>query len=121
MATLVLGCDPGATGALALYSPEEATMLWVRDTPNQKMILTTGKKTTRVNVDELIEIFSSVVLTAHKYNCELKVHIEKVNAYGKQSAPAAFSFGWAACAPFTIARTMKLETHLKFKFRRFGF
>ena len=37
MSKLILGVDPGATGAIALFAPNEGKMLWVKDKPNKKV------------------------------------------------------------------------------------
>lgn len=111
MTDFVLGIDPGATGALALYNCHEAIFKFVMDMPHDKITLTTGKNTNRVNIKELINIFDFVIsnLNLEDDTDTLHVHIEKVQAFGKQSAPAAFNFGYAASIPFTIAKCFGYE------------
>ena len=108
--TYVLGIDPGATGALALFCPEDGLIKGVWDMPNTQMTLTTGKKTNRVNIKALIKLFLEIQDKVHYEKVSrFIVHIEKVQAFGKQSAPAAFNFGVAAAIPQTIAETFGLE------------
>jgi len=99
----VLGIDPGASGALALYDVTNGRVLKLWDMPNTSMILTTGKKTNRVDIPALIKIFEFVEDMAQEMEATLYVHIEKVQAFSKQSAPAAFNFGAAATVPQVLA------------------
>ena len=108
MSDYVLGIDPGATGALALFNCSQGILKEVTDMPNNQLTLTTGKKTKRVNVKALIAIFTRICdLVSPEDN--LIVHIEKVQAFGKQSAPAAFNFGYAVGIPYTVAQCFDLE------------
>ncbi len=108
MNEFVLGIDPGATGALALMNCQEGRILKVWDMPHKTITLTTGKKSNRVKTSDLIAIFEEVATYLdEETEDKLYVHIEKVQAFGKQSAPAAFNFGYAAHAPFAIASTFK--------------
>jgi Holliday junction resolvasome RuvABC endonuclease subunit len=94
MNSYVLGIDPGASGALALVELSTKHIVKVWDMPHTQRVLTTGKKLKEVDIEKLIEIISEVYDFSFKGPVE--VHIEKVQAFGKQSAPAAFNFGKAA-------------------------
>jgi len=108
----VIGIDPGATGALALYNVTRAAVLAVKDMPSNTVVLTSGKKSNRVDFDQLREILEQWKLAALKVDASIYVHIEHVQAFGKQSAPAAFNFGYAAAIPFAICRMLDLEVRL---------
>lgn len=105
----VIGIDPGASGALALFCPQKAQVLDLRDTPNNVRQLTTGKKSTRVDVGGLIKIIDMWQEKALRDNAKLHVHIEDVAAYGKQSAPAAFNFGYAAGLAYGICSAYGMD------------
>jgi hypothetical protein len=109
MSKLILGIDPGANGALALFAPESGELIWVKDMPNKRMQLSTGKITYKVDFDALYEIFEILKTNEINLNYTITVHIEKVQAYGKQSAPAAFNFGYAAAIPYALARAFNFE------------
>ena len=44
MSDYVLGIDPGATGAFALYNCQEAKVIELWDMPNYEQKLTSGKR-----------------------------------------------------------------------------
>lgn len=108
--TYVIGIDPGATGALALYDTKIAKIIDLKDMPNYQEVLTTGKKTNRVNFNALRYILEDWKQLAISQDKDLFVHIEKVNAFSKQSAPAAFNFGYAAAIPLVICKMLDLYT-----------
>ena len=107
--TWILGIDPGVNGALALVSPDPVEILRVWDMPNYEEVLTTGKKRKSVHLDELIKIFKFVQTMGASDDANIRVHIEKVQAYGKQSAPAAFNFGYSSAIPFALSRVFGWE------------
>ena len=109
MLDYVLGIDPGATGALALYDVTNGRILKLWDMPNTAMILTTGKKTNRVDIYALLLIFELAVDTAQEAEATLHIHLEKVQAFSKQSAPASFNFGAAAMVPQVLAVALGYE------------
>lgn len=102
MNEFVLGIDPGAGGALALYDVTNGRVLKVTDMPFTEHKLTTGKITKRVDMLELKYIFEQIHEYAIAKDAVLYIHIEKVQAFGKQSAPAAFNFGYSAAIPETM-------------------
>lgn len=105
----VLGIDPGAGGALALIEPQTRTLIHIWDMPNYMEVLTTGKRRKSVDLEKLIEIFKTVQKAAAGDDKTVKVQIERVQAYGKQSAPAAFNFGYAAAIPMVLAKVFDWE------------
>lgn len=112
MVDYVLGIDPGATGALALYCPQTTQVLALQDMPWFEKVLTTGKKSKRINAKRLAIMINDVHHKALTDNAELHVHIEDVQAFGKQSAPAAFNFGYTAGLARGICEAHELEVAL---------
>lgn len=109
MAEWVIGIDPGATGALALYSVTDATVMAVQDMPHIELTLTTGKKSKRVDIQRLREILEQWKFLTLEKDAQLYVHIEQVQAFSKQSAPAAFNFGYAAAIPFAVCTMLDMD------------
>ena len=99
-----LGIDPGVSGAIALVSTDPRDILRVWDMPNYEEVLTTGKKRKSVEVENLIRIFKFIQTMGASDNATIEVRLEKVQAYGKQSAPAAFNFGYAAALPYALSK-----------------
>jgi hypothetical protein len=104
----VLGVDPGANGALALYNVNDGLILNVWRMPNEEIILTNKKKTKRVDILKLWKLYNLVYENVNSKNGVLHIHIEKVQAFGKESAPAAFNFGYAAAIPAALSYALKL-------------
>jgi hypothetical protein len=98
----VVGIDPGAHGAVALYDVTNGRIVKVFDMPSAEKILTTGKRTHVLDVVALKDYFEQIVEFTVSQDALLYVHIEKVQAFGKQSAPAAFNFGYTAAIPYTL-------------------
>lgn len=105
--TWILGIDPGVNGALALVEPVSRTIINIWDTPNYTETLTTGKNRKSIKIDALINIYKVIQQAAAGDDIDIKVQIERVQAYGKQSAPAAFNFGYAAAIPYVMARVFE--------------
>jgi len=103
----VLGIDPGVHGALSLIEPVSRTIINIWDMPNYSEVLTTGKKRVSIDVDKLGEIFKTMGFAAAGDDVQIRVQIEKVQAYGKQSAPAAFNFGYAAAIPYIYCKILE--------------
>lgn len=108
----VIGIDPGATGALSCYDVTNAKVIYLEDMPYKQIQLTTGKNTKRVDVDKLREMLEYLKMHALEANANLHVHIEQVQAYGRQSAPAAFNFGYAAAIPYVMCKMLNLAPRL---------
>lgn len=109
MTDYVLGIDPGAKGALALYNCQQALIENVWDMPFYTTTLTTGKKKNRVNIPHLFNIMNKVVSGINAETDTIHIHIELVSAWKDQSAAAAFSFGYESSVPHTIARVLGIE------------
>jgi len=112
MLELVLGIDPGAAGALALYDVTNGRVISVKDMPFTEHKLTTGKLSKSVDKLELKFMLEQVYEYSIEHDAALHVHIEKVQAFGKQSAPAAFNFGYAAAIPETMCIMLGLVPKL---------
>lgn len=86
--TLVLGIDPGASGAMAVYDTEAKRLVSVIDMPTWTM--TVGKrKRNRIDSIALAEEFDTFCMMG----VELLV-IEAVGGRPRQSASAGFVFGY---------------------------
>ena len=102
----VLGIDPGTNGALALYNATDGLVSNIWRIPNQEVILTNKKKTKRINIPELWKLYNLIYNNVINENGTLYIHIEKVQAFGKESAPAAFNFGYAAAIPAALSHAL---------------
>ena len=109
---LVLGIDPGVNGALALIDADKREIINIWDTPNYEEVLTTGKLRKSIDVEELVRIFDRIETMEAQSSGPVQVKIEKVQAFGKQSAPAAFNFGYAAAIPYALATAYSWEIEL---------
>lgn len=98
----VVGIDPGAKGAVAVYAPQTALPVKLFDIPHTQKKLTTGKNTHVLHAEKLLQIFVDIIDKATATEVTLYWHIEKVQAFGKQSAPAAFNFGYSAAIPYAF-------------------
>ena len=85
-ATLILGCDPGLSGALAFYDPE-ANTLAVHDMPTYTVPV--NKKERRI-LDEatLADIIGSVAVVY-----PITAFVENVHSMPEQGVASSFKFG----------------------------
>lgn len=100
---MILGCDPGVTGALAAYDEVTATLLSVIDMPT---------KIKRVNGTDRRRLDAVGVqdwLLGHKDLGARRFIIEKVQGLPGQSAPAAFNFGFGFGTIISTARMLGYE------------
>jgi len=91
---LVLGIDPGLTGALALYAGGDT--LIVHDMPTQVV-----KKKTRLDLEVLDACFRSLAAEWHVD----RVYVERVGAMPKQGVAGSFQFGFVAGALHALVVT----------------
>ena len=88
---MYIGIDPGLKGAIALYQADGAVRVW--DMPT--LSVQRGKSTKqRVDLHALARLIGVIA----ELSPTMAV-VEDVGGMPGQSAPAAFSFGWACCAP----------------------
>jgi crossover junction endodeoxyribonuclease RuvC len=89
---IVIGIDPGLTGAIATYHKESDTFLSVDDMPVQRRSYGEGNELCYV---ELNLGFSAILaLTDHNYPMQpIKAVIENVGTMPKQGVVSAFQFG----------------------------
>lgn len=99
---MILGCDPGLSGALARYDGRELSVI---DMPTR--IAVVSRKERRV-IDE--EAVISAVLAYSLMGAEILV-IEQVSGMPGQSGPAAFTFGYGVgiVTAAALAAGMKIE------------
>lgn len=103
---LVAGIDPGTNGALAIYDTNTRGLLSVVDLPTWNQ--TVGKKKRkRIDVVGLMELYDEL----HMLGVELIV-IEAVGGRPRQSASAAFVFGYVVGLLMAMAmdRGLMVET-----------
>lgn len=84
--TLFIGVDPGLHGAIALYNPDAACPLQIKDVPTHELTVN-GKK--RLQIDK------------HKLSLLLRypaarAFIEDVHSMPKQGVASSFKFGFVA-------------------------
>jgi len=101
----VIGIDPGLGGAIALYDTDTGA-LEIIDMP---VVEVKVNRSTRREVSEaaLLEWFRMAYYTGIR-----GVFQEDVGGRKGQSASAAFSFGWVACATYTAALAAGLRPRL---------
>lgn len=85
--SVILGIDPGLTGAMALYAGGDT--LIIHDMPTRVI-----KKKTRLDLDALNECLAELVCDWHVD----RVVIERVGAMPRQGLTSAFQFGFVAGA-----------------------
>ncbi len=88
MRTHILGCDPGATGALAWYDPECPQDLRVFSTPHL-IVQQGGRNLKKINAPELaayVEMIAPLIRVAW---------VEEVHSSPEQGVVSVFSFGEA--------------------------
>ena len=100
---MILGCDPGVTGALAAYDEVSATLLSVIDMPI-KMRRVNGTDRRRLDAVGVQDW-----LIGHRGLGARRFIIEKVSGLPGQSAPAAFNFGFGFGTIISCARMLGYE------------
>jgi len=87
---LILGIDPGAYGAMALYDTETRRIVFSSDMPTNEIRV--GKtKRKRLIISHLI---SNLAFVRSEFEAQVAV-IEEVGGITGQSASAAFTFGYS--------------------------
>lgn len=102
---IVLGCDPGTTGALAAMTGE-GVLLSVVDMPIRKRLLR-GRWRSDIDEDAIVDWFAGhKMLGARHFACE------RVGGLPGQGAPGAFNFGYGFGSVLMAARMLHYETEL---------
>jgi hypothetical protein len=96
---LILAIDPGLSGAIALYDTKSGE-LSIQDMPIMKVKMS-GKAQLRPILDEEELISTFEVMKGLGCDC---VVVEHVQGLPRQSAPAAFNFGYGFAALVMTAR-----------------
>lgn len=86
---MILGIDPGISGALALLDDDD-NVLFVRDMPTSAK---TNGKGQQVNAYLLNDVVNEAIMITETANSHLHVHIEQVNAMPGQGVTSMFGFG----------------------------
>jgi crossover junction endodeoxyribonuclease RuvC len=106
MSTVVIGIDPGVSGAIACLVDRE--LLDVVDMPTFSELR--GKRNVRsVNVAELADILRGYAVSALTTPT---VIVEKVHAMPGQGVTSMFSFGEAYAAAYTVPAVLQYPTIL---------
>lgn len=99
---ITIGVDPGSGGALAVYDANTRKVLHIEDMPIFNM--TINKKTRkRIDCVSLLEFLSSWQMAG----CQL-VMIEAVGGRPRQSASAAFVFGYGVGLIYALCVALRL-------------
>ena len=102
----VLGVDPGLSGALAVIDVESKKIQHLYDMPT--WLMTIGRKK-RKKIDP-VRLYNHI---KHAKSLKAKVVvIEQVGGRPKQSAPAAFSFGYSAGLLYMACASQRLEIEM---------
>jgi len=103
---IVLGVDPGFTGALALYHPEQHTLL-VADMPTTTRRLSNGKPRTELHIPALLHW-----LDAHLPPADVVAWVEDPHALPKQGITSAFRFGYVCGAIHAALLAYQIPLHV---------
>lgn len=87
--TMVLGVDPGYSGALALYDLETRKLIYIKDMPITTVTMASGKSQRRLDTTEL-----AIWLDMHRH-LVLGCVIEEVTAAPGQGVVSMFNFGFS--------------------------
>lgn len=100
------GCDPGNTGAVAIWDATSGTVVSVEDLPIIKVVIA-KKERPRIVEDQLEEMFINL---KDLYDCKM-LCLEQPMGMPEQSAPRAFQFGVTYATIRTTARLCGLYVH----------
>ena len=102
---IILGIDPGLTGALAFYDTEEKTVE-VHDMPVVSVVRN-GK-----NKNEVSAALTSDIIAEHLKGMPSVAFLERVNAMPGQGVTSVFSFGRSSGIIEGILAAYDIETHI---------
>lgn len=88
---IICGADPGLGGALAVYNSDVNTIVDMMDIPTDAAVIG-GKTRRRLDEEKLLNETRNLMT---RTGCRVAI-VEDVQGYGKQSASAAFQFGFVA-------------------------
>lgn len=87
---LILGIDPGAHGAMALYDTEARRIIFSSEMPTSEIRVGRTKRKRLV----IAHLISSLTFIRNEFEAQVAV-VEEVHGFTGQSASAAFTFGYA--------------------------
>jgi crossover junction endodeoxyribonuclease RuvC len=102
---IILGIDPGASGALAFYDTE-AQYLWVYDMPVNE-IVRNGKKKREVSAAGIADIVRN-----RTDQLEARAFFERVGAMPGQGVTSMFAFGRSAGIVEGVLAAMRISTDI---------
>jgi crossover junction endodeoxyribonuclease RuvC len=103
---MIIGIDPGLTGAVAFYSPEDDEVLEVHDMPVMMKSKTKKKTKNQVNAVELANIINEGL---DNYGIDAAV-VEQVHSMPGQGVSSVFTFGESAGVIRGILAALKIQT-----------
>lgn len=103
---VVLGVDPGFTGALALYNPDQQTLI-IGDMPTTQRRMSSNKIRTELNISALLHW-----LDLHLPSANVVAWVEDPHALPKQGITSAFRFGQVCGAIQTALLAYHIPLHL---------
>lgn len=103
---VILGIDPGFTGALALYNPDQHTVT-IGDMPTTTRRMSGGKLRTELNIPAVLHW-----LDAHLPPADVVAWVEDPHALPKQGITSAFRFGQVCGAMQAAVLAYHIPLHL---------
>ena len=103
---VILGVDPGFTGALALYHPEQHTLV-IADMPTTQRRMSGNKLRTELNIPALLHW-----LDTHLPVAGVVAWVEDPHALPKQGITSAFRFGHVCGAIQAALLAYRVPLHL---------
>jgi len=103
---VILGVDPGFTGALALYNPDRNT-LTIEDMPTTTRRMSNKKLRTELNIPALLHW-----LDTHLPVADVVAWVEDPHALPKQGITSAFRFGHVCGAIQAALLAYRVPLHL---------
>ena len=100
---IILGVDPGITGAVAAYDSESRLLLWIEDMPALEVKAGKGIKR-RISPEILCH-------TIRQYDVAAVAYIEKVGAMPGQGVSSTFNFGQSFGMALGVLAGLGFSTH----------
>ena len=104
---MILGIDPGFTGALALYNPDQNTLV-IGDMPTTTRRMSNKKLRTELNIPAIMDWFDRYLPVDER----ITAWVEDPHALPKQGITSAFRFGQVCGALQAAVLAYGLPLHL---------
>lgn len=86
---MIIGIDPGLTGAIALVNDGDIVLLW--DMPVAEKTYGRGKQVDAYGLADCVREAANTAI--YQYTKTLTAHVERVSSMPKEGVTSAFSFG----------------------------